>query len=85
MDTSKPVEVKIIPADLDKGMVGRLVFVGLMSLAPVVIAILMQKPALRQAIVMRTTHYSGEFCSRQGEFWNGMAAKSKQAYNAARL
>jgi len=85
MDIKKPIEVKIIPAELDKGMAGRLIFVGIMSLAPVVIAIVMQKPALRQAIVMRTAHYSGEFCSAQGEFWNDLAAKSKTVYNTARL
>lgn len=84
MDT-KPIEVKILPTELDGNTVGRLIFVGVLSLAPVVAAILMQKPALRQAIVMNLSHHGKEFCSRQGEFWNGMSARCAQVYNTSRM
>jgi hypothetical protein len=82
---TKPIEVKIIPTELDGETIGRMVFVTLLSLAPVAIAILMQKPALRQGIVMNLSHHGKEFCGRQGEFWNGMSAKCAQVYNTARM
>jgi len=57
----------------------------LLTLIPVAIALLMQKPALRQAIAMRAAHASKAFCQIQADWWAGMATRSAQAYNRARL
>jgi len=57
----------------------------LITLIPVAIALLMQKPALRQAVVMRTAHASKVFCQGQADFWQGLATRSAQVYNKARL
>lgn len=85
METSKPLDVRIVTAELTKGDVKKLVFVGLMSIAPVALAILMQKAAMRQAIVMHTSHYAGEVCSNLAEFFAGKAADCKTVYNVARM
>lgn len=86
METSKPpLDVRIIPSDLSGKDVGRLVVFGAISLAPMVLAILMQKSALRQSIIMHASHYGGEICSAQADWWATAAAKCKTVYNVARM
>jgi hypothetical protein len=50
------------------------------SLAPVAIAVLMQKPALRQAIQMKIFHTSKIACQHVADFFQIMATKSAQEY-----
>lgn len=52
---------------------------------PVALAILMQKPALRQSLVMRTTHFGKELCRNQADLWTKLGDSCAQAYNKARL
>lgn len=85
MVTKPPLDVRIVPAEIDSKTVRSLVFVGIMSIAPVAIAILMQKASLRQSIIMHASHYGGEICSAQSELWASAAARCKQAYNVARM
>jgi hypothetical protein len=82
---TEPLDVRIVPRDLGKGEVGKLLLISAISLAPVVLAILMQKSALRQSIVMHASHYGGEICSAQAEFWASKAAQCKTVYNVARM
>lgn len=56
-----------------------------LSIAPIAIAILMQKPALRQAIIMRTMHTTKEVCQEMADFWQIMATKAAQGYQKAQL
>jgi hypothetical protein len=57
----------------------------IITVVPVAIAMLIQKPALRQAIVMRTSHYAKEFCQWQADFWQSLATGAAQTYNKARM
>lgn len=57
----------------------------IVTLIPVAIALLMQKPALRQALAMKSAHYARRFCQAQADFWQSMATGAAQAYNRARL
>lgn len=57
----------------------------LMSVAPIAIAILMQKPALRQAIRMRAFHTTKIACQEMADFWQVLATRSAQAYQKAQL
>lgn len=56
-----------------------------LTVAPVAIAILMQKPALRQVIAMRLAHDAKEFCQGMADFWQDMALKCGTAYHKARM
>lgn len=55
------------------------------TVVPVGIAILMQRPDIRQAMAMRAAHYARLFCQGQADFWQSLATASAQAYNKARL
>ena len=57
----------------------------LVTCVPVAVAILMQKPALRQTFVMRATHYARVFCQSQADFWQNLATGAATAYNRARM
>jgi hypothetical protein len=72
--------------------VKELIGLTLMTVLPIGIAILMQKPAMRQMLIMRATHYGKEFCHWQATVWSkGVDAWNKggdtfaQAYNKAKL
>jgi hypothetical protein len=62
-----------------------MLIVTAVSIAPVIIAVLIQKPALRQAIVMRTLHTTKEFCQEMADFWQKLANKSAQGYQKVQL
>lgn len=62
-----------------------LIFMTLVTLAPVAIALLMQKPGLRQAIEMRLFH-TGVKISKKGElFWYKMGLRAQTYYDIAKL
>lgn len=69
----------------EEGLLKELAPAILVTLIPVAIALLMQKPALRQAVAMRTAHASKVFCQGQADFWQGLATRSAQVYNKARM
>jgi hypothetical protein len=82
--TSKnPLVMKVIPPE-PPGL-GALIRMTILTVAPIAVAIIMQKPALRQAIVMRATHEAKYFCQRMADFWQDMALKAGTAYNKAKL
>lgn len=81
-DADNPVWMALIPQK-PKGK--DVIAMTLISIAPIAIAILMQKPALRQAIVMRTCHITKNVCQDMADFWQIMATKSAQAYQKAQL
>jgi len=77
-----PVYMKIMGTDATPA---KLVFVGLLTLAPVAVAILMQNPALRQQLVMRLWH-SGEVVSgKTARAFEITARKCHMKYDLARL
>lgn len=78
-----PIVMKLLPGD-PPGMTA-LVRMTLFTVAPIAIAIIMQKPALRQAIVMRSTHEAKKFCQGMADFWQDMALKMGTAYNRAKM
>lgn len=57
----------------------------LLSVAPVALAILMQKPALRQTIKMRAFHITKVSCQEMADFFQVMATKSAQEYQKVQL
>lgn len=61
------------------------VMLTLVTVAPIALAILMQKPALRQAILMRATHYGKEICRWGADICNKGGDACAQTYNKVRL
>lgn len=49
-----PIRMQITGNDTS---LGKMVLMGALTIAPIAVAIIMQHPALRQAIQMRTWHY----------------------------
>lgn len=78
-----PIVMKLVPGD-PPGMAA-LIRMTVFTVAPIAIAIIMQKPALRQAIVMRATHEAKNFCQTMADFWQDMALKMGTAYNRAKM
>lgn len=78
-----PLVMKMLPGDPP----GAAAFARMVifTVAPVAIAILMQKPALRQAIVMRAALESQKLCQTMADFWSDLALKSATAYQKARM
>ena len=79
---TNPVRVAMSPVEIKPG---RMFLMVAVSVLPVAIAILMQRPDLRQAIVMRVHLTSKAICQRQADFWQTAATRSAQAYQTARL
>lgn len=78
----KPVYVAL---STSKPSMKDFVLMTLVTIVPVAIAILMQKPALRQSLVMRATHLGKEFCHLQADMWNKAGDSCAVAYNKAKL
>lgn len=57
----------------------------IISVAPVAIAVLMQKPSLRQALKMRTFHMTKVSCQGMADFFQVLATKSAQEYQKVQL
>ncbi len=55
------------------------------TILPIVVVILMQKPALRQSIRMRSAHYGKEICQPVADLFQKMATGFAQEYNKARM
>lgn len=77
-----PIWMALVPVDIK---VRRMAMVTLISLAPVAIAILMQKPSLRQAIALRSLHVSKEICQEFADFFQTLANDSATAYQKVQL
>jgi hypothetical protein len=78
----KPVYVSFLPAKFSpKAFAGSLV----MAIVPVAVVILMQRPALRQALVMRGSRAAANTCFELGEFFHGLGLRASTVYQKARL
>jgi hypothetical protein len=62
-----------------------IIMMTLVTILPVAIVILMQKPALRQALIMRTSHTGRTLCNQQANFWKTASRKFDTIYNQARF
>lgn len=62
-----------------------LVMSAIFTIVPVVIVILMQKPALRQSIRMRSAHYGKEICQSIADTFQHAATEFANQYNKARM
>ena len=52
---------------------------------PVVVALMIQRPAMRQMAWMRVTHGAKTFCQLNADFWQELALKAGTAYNRAKM
>lgn len=52
---------------------------------PIAVAMIIQRPDLRQALTMRAAHYARAFCQAQADFWQTCATAAAGAYNKARM
>ena len=77
-----PLHVKIVGTDAGPGKV---LFIGLLSLVPVAVAILMQNPALRQQLAMRFWHDAEAAAAKTGKAFDGMARKAHLKYELVRM
>jgi hypothetical protein len=55
------------------------------SLLAVAIITLIQRPDIRQMLIMRVSKFSKDFCQAQADMWQKLATSSAQAYQNARL
>lgn len=78
-----PIVMKMIPGDPPG--IGAFIRITVFTVAPIAVAIIMQKPALRQAIVMRVTYDAKKFCQAMADFWQDAALKMGTAYNRAKM
>lgn len=62
-----------------------LVMSVIFTIVPVAIVIIMQKPALRQSIRMRSAHYGKEICQSIADIFQNAATEFANQYNKARL
>lgn len=62
-----------------------LIGITLISVLPIAIAVLMQKPALRQMLVMRSFHYGKEVCHGMADALNKAGDMCSTQYNKARM
>lgn len=77
-----PIHMKIVP---EKVPIGKLVIVGLFTLAPVAAAILMQNSALRQALKMRSWYAIRKMSHTGAEWWQKMEVIADHHYDVSRL
>jgi hypothetical protein len=77
-----PIHMRIVA---EKPPIGKLVIVGLFTLAPVAIAILMQNSSLRQAIHMRVWFTARKMSHSGAEWWRRMETIADHHYDIARL
>lgn len=77
-----PVYMRFMDAEVSPG---KFILMTAVTLAPVAIAILMQKPALRQAITMRLWNTATVVSIRQSEFWLAIAAKTERRFQIAKM
>lgn len=77
-----PIWMALVPVD---PKMRQFFMVTVISIAPVAIAILMQKPQLRQAIAMRTLHTSKEMCQDMADMFQTLANHSATAYQKVQL
>ena len=76
----KPIHVVLGKPDTKAALTS-----AVFAILPIVIVILLQKPALRQNIRMRTAHYGKEICQPLADFFQKAATGFAQDYNKARL
>lgn len=74
--------MSIVPAPIS---VRHALIASSMAILPVVVAILIQRPALRQAIQMRGLHVAKESCQEMADFWQKLATKAAQQYHKTTL
>lgn len=77
-----PIWMALLPT---KPKIKDLLIVTVLSITPVAMAILMQKPALRQEIQMKALHISKIVCQEMADFWQILATKSAQEYQKVSL
>lgn len=77
-----PIWMALVPVD---PKMRQLFIFTVASIAPVAIAILMQKPQLRQAIAMRTLHFTKEVCQDTADVFQTLANHSATAYQKVQL
>jgi hypothetical protein len=81
-EKENPIWMALVPV---KPKLKDAIALTLISVAPIVLAILMQRPALRQAIKMRTLHFTKEYCQEIADVFQILATKSAQEYQKVQL
>ena len=79
---ANPIHMKIVGTDTGPGKV---LAMGLLTLIPVAIAILMQNPALRQSLQMKAWYATRKVCHTGAEWWRKMEVVADHHYDIARL
>lgn len=78
----QPLFMAVLPPDIK---MRQLVFNMALTAIPVALAIIMQKPALRQAIVMRVSRDARNMCRDLSDFFLDMSLKAGTMYQKARM
>lgn len=79
---SDPVVVRILPRKISAGELGGAMLV---TVVPVAVVILMQKPELRQSLQMRAWHYWMHLSEFMSGFWQHQSLNASTEYNKARM
>jgi hypothetical protein len=78
-----PIHMKWIPPQIKP--VKTIVFQTLMVAIPIGVAMIMQRPDLRQMLTMRVWHGIKTFSQANADFWQANAINAATKYNRARL
>ena len=77
-----PVFMAFVPQDPS---VRHLVKSVIWTAIPIGVALLMQRPELRQRLIMRTSKHVSESCFTMGEFFHDLALRAGTIYQKARM
>lgn len=58
---------------------------AVISVGTITVVMLMQNPAMRQALKMRASYYGMKFCAGQVAYWKRMETIAHHSYDVARL
>jgi hypothetical protein len=81
-EKGNPAHVKVETGEMP---VAKMVVVAIISLAPVAVAILMQNPALRQALQLRAWNGARTICRKNQAMWAKFESIAATHYDIARL
>ena len=77
-----PIYMAFVPQDPNVRMLVKSV---IWTVVPIGVALLMQRPELRQRLIMRGSRTVSDSCFTMGEFFHGLALRAGTVYQKARM
>ena len=81
-----PTYMALVPPERNpKDLVRELMLSVLFTAIPIGVAIVMQRPALRQQIIMRSCLFIQKYAQKEADTWTRIALNAATAYHKARM